>query len=231
MNQFLRGVIVLNNYFCTNNGCVPCQQNCQQPQASPSCPCGADLRKALELICCPQLRSLIDFTTFAFITDYYVLGTALVAPDAGTAPGDNLADPVATYTCGGDRCETLTVSGILYPPEVGGTALASTVTQAALCQLTAISFDALAVDGDATANFQTVSQTLGQLLRPQRQVECCSVAEALTTAAVRASTVTAGPLVVQNSTILGQIGSVLVMANSTDSRFYFICANAIDFLG
>ena len=81
-------------------------------------------------------------------------------------------------------------------------------------------------------NFQTISQTLSQLLRPQRSNDCCSVADALTTAAaVRASTVVAGPLVVQNSTILGQIGSILVMANSTDNRFYFICANAIDFMG
>lgn len=222
----------MNNYFCTNNGCAPCQQNVQTAQQKPCCPCGEDFRKALELICCPQLRSLVDFTTFAFVTDYYVLGTALVALAAGTTPADNLDDPDATYVCGGDSCETLTVSGLLYPPEVGGTALAPTVTQAALCQLTAIAFEAVEVDESAAANFQTISQTLGQLLRPQRSLDCCSVADALTTAAaVRASTVTAGPLVVANSTILGQIGSVLVMANSADSRFYFICANAIDFLG
>ena len=226
----------MNNYFCTNDRCAPCQQPTppQQPAPvqRPCCPCGEDLRKALELICCPQLRSLVDFDTFAFITDFYVLGTALTAPDATTAPGDNLDDPAATYVCGGDSCETVTVSGTLYPPVVGGAALAPTVTQAALCQLTAVSFEAAEVDESAEANFQTISQTLGQLLRPHRPVECCSVADALTTAAaVRASTVAAGPLIVQNSTILGQIGSVLVMANSTDSRFYFICANSIDFMG
>ena len=214
MNQNLRGVIDLNNYFCTNNGCAPCQQNCQPTPQRPSCPCGEDLRKALELICCPQLRPLIDFTSFAFVTDDYVLGTALVATAAGTEPVDNLAEPSATYVCGSDSCETLTVSGVLYPAVVGGVALGATVTQAALCQLTAITFDTLPVDGDLAPNFQTVSQTISQLLRPQRHVECCSVADALTTAAaVRASTVVAGPLVVENSTILGQIGSVLVMAN------------------
>lgn len=223
----------MSNYFCTNDRCGPCQQQAspQVPQR-PCCPCNEDFRKALDLLCCPQLRSLVDFTTFAFVTDYYVLGTALVAPDAGTTPSDNLEDPVATYVCGGDSCETLTVSGALYPPEVGCAALSPTITQAVLCQLTAIAFEAAFTDVSAEVNFQTISQTLGQLLRPQRQQECCSVADALTTAAaVRASTVTAGPLIVQNSTILGQLGSILVMANSTDSRFYFICANAIDFLG
>ena len=73
---------------------------------------------------------------------------------------------------------------------------------------------------------------MGQLLRPHRHQDCCSVADALTSAAaVRASTVAAGPLVVANSVILGQIGNILVLANSTDNRFYFICVADIDFLG
>ncbi len=224
----------MNNYFCTNDRCAPCQQpvNCQPPQ-HPCCPCGEDFRKALDLICCPQLRSLVDFSAFAFVTEQFVLGTALVPAPDGTTPSDNLDVPAATYTCGGDSCETITVSGILYPAITGGEALAPTVTQAALCQLAAVAFGVTDVGDGTTANFQTISQTLSQLLRPQRTTECCcSVADALTTAAaVRASTVVAGPLIVQNSTILGQIGSILVMANSTDSRFYFICANSISFLG
>ncbi len=220
----------MSNYFCTNDRCGPCQQ--PGPPQKPCCPCGEDLRKALDLLCCPQLRALVDFETFAFVTDHYILGTALIATDAGTTAADNLSEPAATYVCGGDSCETLTVSGTLYPPEIGAAALTAIVTQVALCQLTAIAFSAAAVDGSAAANFQTISQTLGQLLRPQKPMDCCSVADTLTTAAaVRASTVTAGPLVVENSTILGQLGNVLVMANSTTSRFYFICANAIDFMG
>lgn len=224
----------MNNYCCTNTGCNPCPQPTPpQPPQRPCCPCGEDFRKALDLICCPQLRLLVDFASFAFVTDDYVLGTPVTTPPAGTAPSDNLTDPAGTYTCGGDSCETITVSGTLYPTEADGAALAPIVTQAALCQLTAIAFDAAATTTEPIAtNFQTISQTLSQLLRPQRSNDCCSVADALTTAAaVRASTVVAGPLVVQNSTILGQIGSILVMANSTDSRFYFICANAIDFMG
>ena len=233
----------MSNYFCTNSGrdcgchcpppCPP--QTCpQEPPAPPqrSCPCAEDFRRALDLLCCPQLQPLVDFNTFAFLTDYYVLGSALAVPVAGTAPGDNLADPAGSYVCGGDSCDALTVSGLLYPPDTGATALEPTVTQAALCRLNAIAFEALETGDDAAANFQTISQTLGQLLRPKKQQDCDNLADSLTNAAaIRASTVVAGPLVVTNSAILGQLGNVLVMANSTDNRFYFICANKIDFMG
>ena len=227
----------MSNYFCTNSGRdCSCPQPCPPPQPQPAptcCPCGEDFRRALELICSRRLQTLVDFSTFAFVTDYYVLGSALETPVDGTAPGDNLATPAGTYVCGGDSCEALTVSGLLYPPEIGATALESTVTQVALCRLNAIAFAAAETDGTtAAANFQTISQALTQLLRPKRPQDCSNLADALTSAAaVRASTVTTGPLVVENSTILGQLGDILVMANSTDNRFYFLCANKIDFMG
>ena len=236
----------MNNYFCTNSGqdcsCQhPCQQSCQppcpppppQPPASCSCcPCNDDFRRALDLICSPRLQPLVNFNTFSFVTDYYVLGTAMTVPEAGATPSDNLDAPAGAYFCGGGNCEALSVSGTLYPPEAAGTALATTVSQVALCRLNALSFDAAAGTEGAAANFQTISQTLGQLLRPKRPQDCGSLADTLTNAAaIRASTVTAGPLVVQNSTILGQLGNILVMANSTDNRFYFLCTNRIDFMG
>ncbi len=234
----------MNNYFCTNNGCVPCQgqQPCppqQQPCPSPCqpeppqkpvCPCSDDFRQLLNLICSETLRPLVDFATFAFVTDFYVLGSALEALTAGATPADNLATPAATYVCGSDNCGTISVSGLLYPPETGGTALTPTVTQVALCRMKALAFAASATD-DAAANFQTISQTLGQALRPARPKPCNSLVDALTgAAAVRTSTVVAGPLVIANSAIIGQLGDVLVMANSTDNRFYFICANQIDYM-
>ena len=235
----------MNNYFCTNSGfdcncqpqqscqnCQPCQPCQEQTQTSCCCSCKEDFRKALELICCPQLQGLVDTASFAFVTDDYVLGTPISAAPAGTTPADNLTDPAATYVCGGDNCESLTVSGTLYPTTVEGAALGTVVTQVALCQLDAISFDASDAGDGTDANFQTISQFLGQLLRPRKPHDCTCVADALASAAaVRASTVTVSPLVVQNSTILGQIGSVLVMANATDNRFYFICADKIAFFG
>lgn len=240
----------MSNYFCTNSGrdcnCQPpCPQPCQQPNpqpcqqacpqpSSPYCPCSEDFRQALDLLCSPRIQPLVDFNTFAFVTGHYVLGSALDTLVAGTAPGDNLATPAGSYVCGGDSCEALTVSGLLFPTEVGATALEATVTQVALCRLYAIAFEAATdAGGDGSeSNFQSISQILGQLLRPKKPQDCSNLADALANAAaVRTSTVTAGPLVVENSTIIGQLGDILVMANSTDNRFYFICANKIDFMG
>ena len=221
----------MNNYFCTQNGCTPCAPQPPQ-QTCCRCACGDEFRRLLDRLCCDGLRPLIDFSTFAFVSDHYVLGSALTTLPDGTAPADNLAAPAGTYVCGSDSCETVTVSGLLYPPDTTGTALTAAVTQAVLCQMKAISFDALAVDQDAAANFQTISQSLSRFLRPNRTPDCGTMIDALTgAAAVRTSTVAVGPLVVANSAILGQLDNVLVMANSTDNRFYFICANEIDYIG
>lgn len=229
----------MSNYFCTNSGrdCCGCPPPCPPPQQQPpaaGCPCAEYFRKALDLLCSPRLRPLVNFAAFTFVTDYYVLGSGLEAPTVGTVPDDNLTAPAGSYVCGGDSCESLTVSGLLYPSQPDATPTEVTVTQVALCRLNAIVFDAAADTVDPTTdNFQTLSQSLGQLLRPQKPQDCgSSLADALTSAAaVRASTVTSGPLIVQNSTIIGQLGDLLVMANSTDSRFYLICANKIDFMG
>lgn len=229
----------MNNYFCTNSGrdcscgCPPQPPRPQEPPVPPQryCPCGEDFRQVLDLLCSPRLQSLVNFSSFAFVTDYYVLGTAIEAAAASTAPADNLAGPAASYVCGGDSCEALTVSGVLYPPQTGATALEGTVTQAPLCRLRAIAFG-VSDTGEASSNFQSLSQTLSQLLRPKRPQDCSNLADALTNAAaVRAATITTGPLVVENCAILGQLGSVLVLANSTDNRFYLICADKIDFMG
>lgn len=234
----------MNNYLCTNSGrdwgcgCPPPPQPQPQPWPQPPaappaepCDCGEGFRRILDLLCGPRLQPLVNFNAFAFVTDYYVLGTAIETTAATTTTGDNLDSPAASYVCGGNSCGALTVSGSLYPPQAA-TALESTVTQVVLCRLNAISFDAAGTDDTATANFQALTQALGQFLRPQRPQDCSSLADVLTSAAaVRASTVTTGPLVVENSTILGQLGSVLVMANSTDNRIYLICADKIDFMG
>ena len=35
----------------------------------------------------------------------------------------------------------------------------------------------------------------------------------------------------QNVRVLGEIGDVLILANESDYRFYFVCRSAADFLG
>lgn len=238
----------MSNYFCTNSGrdCNFCQQDCQQQSheccqqqsheccQQSECPCGEEFRHALDFLCDSALRSLIDFDAFAFLTDFFLLGTSLQATICGTAPDDNLNDLNGSLVCGGDSCETIQVSGPLHYPIPNTAALNASISQVVLCQLNAIAFDAASTGDGQESNFQTIRHTLSRLLKPRHDQDCCcsSIAEALTSAAaVRTTTLTAGPLLVKNAAILGQIGDILVLANSADYRFYLVCANKIAFLG
>ena len=42
---------------------------------------------------------------------------------------------------------------------------------------------------------------------------------------------TAGPLVLGNVSVLGEVGDVLILANSEDRLFYFVCRSTIGFIG
>lgn len=236
----------MNQHYCTTGGCdcgptrqqscgtagnQSCQQSCQQePKAR--CGCADDFRTLLGILCGQQLRALVDFTAFAFITDYFLMGTTLLNPIVGTTPGDNLTDLTGSYVCGSAGCDAIAASGELALPVVEASTVALPVTQVALCRLDAIAFT---VTGDETtlpANFQTLTQTLGQLLEPRKTTCSESVAGSLLgAAAARSATVTAGPLAVFNAAVLGTLGDVLVLANSTDNRVYFVCADKIAFIG
>lgn len=234
----------MNQHYCTTGGCdcpTPRQQSCgsagnQSCQQEPAarCGCADDFRTLLGILCGQQLRGLVDFTAFAFITDSFLMGTTLEAPTVTTAPGDNLTDLTGSYVCGSAGCDTIAASGDLALPTVGAAPVALPVTQVALCRLDAIAFTVTATPDEATvaANFQTLTQTLGQLLEPRKN-PCGSdlPGSLLGAAAARSATVTSGPLAVYNSAVLGTLGDVLVLANSTDFRVYFICADKIAFIG
>ncbi len=212
-------------------GCGPACPAPQPPQPC-GCPCGDSFRQALDLLCSQQFYGLVDFGAFAFISDYYLLGASVEAPAGGSAPGDNLTALSATYRCGSCGCETAAASGQLFPPTVGGLAQAGTVSQAALCRLTAVAFDA-ADDASltSTANYQAILQIFNQMLRPSSPQTCVSIADSLTAGVTHTATLAAGPLLVENVLVLGQWGKLLVLANSTDERFYLVCADKIDFIG
>ena len=41
----------------------------------------------------------------------------------------------------------------------------------------------------------------------------------------------ARPLVVGNASVLGEIGDVVILGNSEDHLFYFVCRSAVGFIG
>ena len=55
--------------------------------------------------------------------------------------------------------------------------------------------------------------------------------DSVTAGVSRTATLSAGPLLLENVQVLGQLGQLLVLANSTDERFYLVCADKIDFIG
>ena len=217
---------------CGVQNCQPCAaQSCQQENAA-HCSCADDFRTLLGILCCQQLRSVVDFSAFGFVTNEFLMGTTLEDPTVGTVAGDNLAGLAGSYVCGSAGCDTIAASGDLALAAVGATPVAIPVTQVSLCKLDAIAFTVLGENGTIASNFQTLTQTLAQLLEPRRTGCCNTVAgNLLDAAAARSATVTAGPLAVFNAAVLGTVGEVLVLANSTDSRVYFVCADKIAFIG
>lgn len=212
-------------------GCGPVCPPAPPPQSA-GCSCGESFRQALNLLCSQQFYTLVDFSAFAFISSYSILGASVQAPTGGATPGDNLSALGATYRCGSCGCETVAASGSLYPPTVGGAAQSTAVTQAALCRLTAVAFDA-ANDTSltSTANYQALVQLFTQMLHPTGPQTCVSVVDSVTAGVSRTATLAAGPLLVENAQVLGQMGDLLVLANSTDERIYLVCADQVDFIG
>ena len=224
----------MNQQYRTTGGDCGCGPVCPPapPPQSAGCSCGESFRQALNLLCSQQFYTLVDFSAFAFISSYSILGASVQAPTGGATPGDNLSALGATYRCGSCGCETVAASGSLYPPTVGGAAQSTAVTQAALCRLTAVAFDA-ANDTSltSTANYQALVQLFTQMLHPTGPQTCVSVVDSVTAGVSRTATLAAGPLLVENAQVLGQMGDLLVLANSTDERIYLVCADQVDFIG
>lgn len=65
--------------------------------------------------------------------------------------------------------------------------------------------------------------------------DCCCDTGVLTELASRnlsrLATLTAGNLVLQDVTVLGAVGSVLVLASEEEERIYFVCASNVEALG
>lgn len=225
----------------------------QPPQVDEGCCCKKSFRAALGLLCDEQISSLLDFDTSAFLTSTYVAGATLEAAPAAT-PADNLsADLTGSFRrfspCG---CDLLDVDAPVRNT-AGNTVL--TATQVPLCQLDAVVLQGAEAEaeGDLSAeevtarNFRCLRQRLSQRLNPcdvcgQEQCPCdcddqdCCCAEGLLKTLAqnnlsRRVSLVAGLLAVTGVTLLGTVGSVLVLANDTDRRLYFVCVNSVQFVG
>lgn len=97
-----------------------CNQNKHYPEKKHiECCCKPSMKKALELLSCEGIRENVDFNAFAFITDYYVVGSPLSI--IGLLPTLSVDNLFGTLTGSlnklpGCDCDTIDISGqALYP--------------------------------------------------------------------------------------------------------------------
>ena len=206
--------------------------------------------EALRLLCGNTLGSLVDFNAFFFLTDSLAVGSALSLPGEDT---DNISTPTAGLRrfspC---NCDLLDITGTAFfaVPGTENVALGN-LEQLSLCSIKAIAFQISDADCPRDcddSNYRRAVRAIRRAIQAEGGDtspctpcqahcdcdDCCCAAGLLTELSSRnlsrLATLTAGPLVLQNVTVLGSIGSVLVLADEGLSRFYLVCANSIEAL-
>lgn len=220
----------------------------EAPQVT--CCCKASMVEALRLLCGNTLGSLVDFNAFFFLTDSLAIGSPLSVPNGNT---DNITIPTASLRrfspC---NCDLLDVSGTAYfaVPGTSNVAL-SDLEQLSLCAIKAIAFqvpEASCPRDCDDSNYDRAVRAIRRAIRAEGGNtnacgschahcdcdDCCCAAGLITELSSRnlsrSATLTVGPFVLQDVTVLGSIGSVLVLSDEDLSRFYLVCANAVEAL-
>ena len=206
----------------------------------------------MQLLCRPRFAALTDYKQFAFITRDFVLGTSLNCPATVTTPYDNLTGPLdgEFVKITPDSCENLEVSGQIYYPIPLCTGGETTpccaegpyfdADSVRLCSLNAVAFGV-----SETTDFPSAEAAYNELAKlfyqathagcgpmpstPVKPTPCDRSSDDI--AGRGTVSVTAGPLVVGNASVLGEVGDVLILANSEDRLFYFVCRSAVGFIG
>lgn len=216
-----------------------------------TCCCKASMVEALRLLCGSTLGSLVDFNAFFFLTDSLAVGSALSVPSEDI---DNITTPNAGLRrfspC---NCDLLDVTGTAYfaVPGTDNVALRN-LDQLSLCAIKAIAFQVTEAECPRDCDdsnyhravrairraIQAEGGTTGACASCQAHCDCdncCCAAGVLTELSSRnlsrQATLTVGPLVLQNVSVLGSVGSVLVLASENLNRFYLVCADSIEALG
>jgi len=215
----------------------PCPNQRPEAAAAESCACRKSMVQGLQMLLRSGLNTLVDFNQFAFVTPDYIVGAGLSTPAAATTPYDNLTPPLAgvfsrfTYCA----CDYIDASGDVYLPVAGTAATGLTVSRLNLCDLLAVAFTTTGTTAaEVTENYQSARRLLQNLLQPPCRTgmyppypdpcdcaccQCCP--EDLTGGTL---SLLAGSLLLANTALLGQLGNLLVLANDTDQRLYFVCS-------
>ena len=240
--------------------CQPVQPPCKPVKVDEdACCCKRSFQAALGLLCNPCLTGLLDFNAVAFITGDYLAGSVPETPATPTAgtPSDNLADDLTGTFRRFSPCnaDLLDISAPVYSTSATADTAVLTATQMSLCALDALAIQAAEAEAEgdlseeevAARNFRTIQSILTQgstqgscAMTPSCDCcdgsgeDCCCSAGVLTALSQgnlsRQVSLVAGPLVLNEVTLLGRVGNVLILANPEDDRIYFVCANSVQFI-
>lgn len=240
--------------------CRPVQPPCKPVEVEEdACCCKQSFRAALQLLCNPCLSGLLDFSAVAFITDDYLAGSVPETPATPTAgtPSDNLADELTGTFRRFSPCnaDLLDITAPVYSTSATADTAVLTATQMSLCALDALAIQAAPAEAEgdlseeevAARNFRTIQSILTQgstqgacAMTPGCNCcdgggEGCCCSKGVLTALSQGNlsrqvSLVAGPLVLNEATLLGNVGNVLILANPEDQRIYFVCANSVQFI-
>lgn len=242
----------MNDYRCTGDrqdscDCRPAPNPCPPPPPRPpqpeedrcDCPCRRSLVQGLQMLLRTGLSNLVNFQAFGYLTPDFLVGAALEAPTTTTPPYDNLA---ATLTGSFIRftpcaCDYIDVTGeVNFPVVDDGAATGLTVSRLNLCDIMLLTFATVGDTAEAiTESYQTARSLLQNLLRrpggpeqmfPPYPDPCdapCHWDCSRDMSVGGTTSQTVGPVLLAGVTVLGRIGSLQVLANDTDQRFYFVC--------
>lgn len=184
------------------------------------------LVQALQMLLRSGLSGLVDFQAMAFVSDTFLVGSTIIQPLIAESY-DNLADTLTASFSGFTpcACEYLDVAGTLYLPAGPGTDTGITVSRIALDDVHAVAFGTA---GDA--EYQSARALMSRILHPDACRDacppypdpCCEPCDVNSPAVGRTVALVLGAVVIVGAVVLGKIGNVLVLANDTDQRFYFV---------
>lgn len=213
--------------------------------------CKASFRDALKLLCSNQLSDLVDFNKFAFLTSSTLVGTQQEIMVQQPGAQDNLSSLSGSFRrFSPGTCDLIDIGGTAS----NASSLLVPVSQASLCALTALVFEskeATSAEGGYTQDeiTQYRFQRAKELIQCQLEQidpcglctcdcrctdDCCcadSVLDSLSGSSLnKQATLVAGQLALRDVSVLGTMGNVLILANEPARRFYFVCANKVEFL-
>ena len=227
-----------------------CTQEGGQESGGCGC-CKTSFRDALKLLCSSQLSSLVDFNKFAFLTASTAVGAQPQGMSQQTGPQDDLGTLSGSFRrFSPGTCDLIDISGTAVSPF--GTLMS--VSQASLCALTALVFETKQAES-AEGGYTQEEVTQFRFRRAKELIQCqleqtdpcgvctcncrctddccctASVLDSLSGSSLnKQTTLTAGLLALQDVSVLGSVGNVLVLANESARRFYFVCTDKVEFL-